>query len=80
MTRDEIVASALVLSFAAFVTTHLAMVSRLAAHRPRWRALVALVVPPLAPYWSARLRRHAHTGLWVLTALSYLVLRWLASS
>jgi hypothetical protein len=80
MNRDEIVASALVLSFAAFATAHLVLVARLAGQRPRWRALAALVVPPLAPYWGVRLRRHAHTGIWTLTAVTYLVLRWLAGS
>jgi hypothetical protein len=77
--RDEIVAVGLVLSFAALVTAHVTLVFGLAMRRPRWQAPIALVVLPLAPWWGwARgLRRRAIT--WVVAAVLYAVLAWLAS-
>ena len=43
----------LVLGFATLVTVHLALALRLILReRPRWRGLVALVVPPLAVIWA----------------------------
>lgn len=78
MTRDEIVAGLLVTAFAVFVTAHVALVFGLARTPPRWRAAVALVVPPLAPYWGwQRLRRRAI--VWVAAALAYTVLLLAAS-
>jgi hypothetical protein len=78
MSRDEIVAGLLVLAFAVVVTSHVALVVGLAGRPPRWRALVALVVPPLAPYWGWNgLRRRS--VLWVVGAAAYLVLRVVAS-
>lgn len=35
---------------------HLALLGYLATSRPRLRALVAILVPPLAPYWTWRSR------------------------
>ena len=78
MSRDEIVGGLLVLAFAVVVTTHVALVAGLAGRAPRWRALVALVVPPLAPYWGWNgLRRRS--VLWIAGAVVYLVLRVVAS-
>jgi len=49
-----LVAVALVLSFAAWLTLHLALVWRLWSRAPRWLSLLALLPPlaPLAPYWA----------------------------
>ncbi|HEY5241627.1 MAG TPA: hypothetical protein VIJ22_09185 [Polyangiaceae bacterium] len=78
MSRDELVAGALVLAFAVLVTAHVALVVGLAGRAPRWRALVALAVPPLAPYWGwSTLRRRS--VLWVASAVAYGVLRLVAS-
>ena len=78
MSRDELVAGALVLAFAVVVTAHVTLVVGLAGRAPRWRALVALVVPPLAPYWGWNgLRRRS--VLWVAGAVVYAVLRVVAS-
>jgi hypothetical protein len=79
MTRDDLVASALVLSFAALVTAHLTLVAGLIFHRPRWHALVALVVFPLAPYWGAKYGKVPRAAFWIASAGAYLALRWLAS-
>jgi hypothetical protein len=78
MSRDELVAGALVLAFAVVVTAHVTLVVGLAGRAPRWRALVALVVPPLAPYWGwDGLRRRSL--LWMAGAVVYAVLRVVAS-
>jgi hypothetical protein len=44
-----------------FVATDVALVVGLARKGPWWRALAALAVPPLAPWWgwSAGMRRRA---------------------
>ncbi len=78
MTRDELVASALVLSFACLVTAHAAIVAGLARHRPRWRAAVALFAPPMAPWWGYR-DMPVRVALWVASAIAYGVLRVLAT-
>ncbi len=63
--KDIAATATLVLSFAAWVTTHVALAARLALRsQPRWRGLVALVVPPLAPMYGFRLgwRRTSTAG------------------
>lgn len=53
--RDKIVLAVLVVGFATLLTAHIWLAARLTMHaRPRWRGLVALVVPPLAPLWGFR--------------------------
>jgi len=78
MTRDEIVSAGLVLSFATLVTAHVTLVLGLAGHPPRWRALAALVVLPLAPWWGRSERMNARVAAWAVGAVGYVVLRWLA--
>ena len=78
MTRDEFVASALVAAFAALVTAHGTLVAGLATRPPRWRALVALVAAPLAPYWAYKERMRGRAVVWVAGAVAYVVLRVVA--
>ena len=75
MTPDELLLASLLAAFATFVTAHLALVSGLALRKPRWRALLALPLAPLAPYWGARAAMYVRTVLWIASALAYLVLR-----
>jgi hypothetical protein len=78
VSRDEVIAAALVLAFAVLATVHVTIVAGLLARPPRWRALAALVVAPLAPWWAwAPMRRRAVT--WVASAAAYAVLRVVAS-
>ncbi len=65
----------LVVAFAACVTAHVTILLGLAARAPRWRALAALLVPPLAPYWAARERMWLRLVAWVAGALAYVALR-----
>lgn len=69
----------LVVAFAVLVTTHLTLVIGLAIHeRPRARALAALVIPPLAPYFGARARMIARTAVWCVSAVAY-ALGWITA-
>ncbi|MGO9836265.1 MAG: hypothetical protein ACLP1X_18850 [Polyangiaceae bacterium] len=79
MAGDEILTLALVLAFALLVTAHVALVAGLAGYVPRWRALVALIAAPLAPYWGFKVRMHGRAVLWVASAAAYGVLRLLAA-
>jgi len=42
----------LALAFAVHVGAHAGLLVGLARRKPRWRALAAAVVPPLAPIWG----------------------------
>jgi hypothetical protein len=79
MTPDEVISAALVLSFASFVTAHVALVVGLLGRAPRWRAPVALVIAPLAPWWARKERMHGRVVAWVVAAAAYVALRWMAS-
>jgi hypothetical protein len=78
MRSGELLAALLVVTLAVAVTTHVALVYGLVYKRPRWRALAALVVPPLAPWWGWREHRK-RSILWVLAVAGYLVLHALAA-
>jgi hypothetical protein len=69
----RIVALALIGSFAALLTTHLAIVATLLRREPRWRGLVALLPPvaPLAVYWALRERMYVRGTLWMLGLVVY---------
>ena len=71
MSRDEIVSLGLVGSFALLVTAHLMLVAGLAARPPRWRAIVALIALPLAPWWGLRVGLRRRTAVWLAAALAY---------
>jgi hypothetical protein len=78
MLRDQIFTVALVLAFAALVTVHTTIVAGLAGRAPRWRAAVALIAVPLAPYWGFKERMHVRAVVWVASALAYGGFLWLA--
>ena len=63
----------LVASLACHIGAHLALVGGLFGRQPRARWLVALVLPPLAPYWGweAGMRRRALA--WVGTVVAYVL-------
>jgi len=77
--QDEIVVAMFVLSFALWVTSHLAIMVGLLARPPRLRAPVALVVAPLAPYWAVRERMLARAIAWVVGGVAY-GMAWLLAS
>ena len=75
---DTIVVALLVVTFALGITTHVAIALGLAKRKPRWRALVAFVVPPFAPYWAWHEHMRRRMGLWVGAVLVYLAMLVLA--
>lgn len=79
MTRDEWVMVAVVIAFAAWITAHITIVAGLVARRPRWRALAALVIVPLAPFWGLRARMFVRSAIWIASAGVYGIARWLAA-
>jgi len=70
---DLAAVATLVASFAVLVTAHVAVVGGLALRPPRWRAIVALVVPPAAPYWAWREKMRARAIAWAAALVVYLI-------
>lgn len=52
---------------------HVALLVGLARIQPRWRAAVALVVPPLAPYWGYRAGMRIRVYAWIGALLAYAI-------
>lgn len=77
---DAVLVILLVVGFAAFVTLHVALSGILFfAHKPRWKGLVALVIPPLAPLWGFRAGRTWVSAAWLGVLGLYVVARVVAS-
>ena len=77
--RDIIVTSTVIGAFALLLTLHVAIAAALSARRPRWRALVALLVPPFAPYFAFREKMRARGWAWLAACAVYatgLALAW----
>lgn len=62
---DLALVAVLVSSFALGLTAHVAIAIGLARRRPRRRALLALVLPPLAPIWALRARLFGRAAVWL---------------
>ena len=61
------------LSLALLVTAHVALVAALARRAPRWRAAVALVVPPLAVVWGNQEKFRKWCAVWLAALVLYVV-------
>ncbi len=61
------------LALGLLVTSHVALAALLVARKPRWRALLALVFPPLAPYWGWSEGLKVWSALWLVSATLYVV-------
>lgn len=77
--RDLIVVIVAMVSCALLLIAHASIVAALATRSPRWRALVALVVPPLAPYWALREKLPGRAVTWIASAVVYAIARIAAS-
>jgi hypothetical protein len=55
------------------LVAHVTLVIGLLRRDPWWRGAVALVVPPLAPFWGYEARLRGRVTLWVVTLVVYLV-------
>lgn len=62
---------AIVLAFAAAITAHVALVFGIGKRLTWWRALTALAVVPLAPYFGFRARLRARSVVWLCCVLLY---------
>lgn len=71
--KDMIVVGTLVLAFALFITAHVAITYGLVFRRPRWRAPLAFIVAPLAPYWAWREHMRIRAGIWAAALVLYVV-------
>jgi hypothetical protein len=80
MTRDELLLLSLLAAFATFVTVHLTIVFGLARRAPRWKAIPALAIVPLAPYWGAQAGMWGRAVVWVVSAVAYTLLRFASRS
>ncbi|HEX7666144.1 MAG TPA: hypothetical protein VF407_16570 [Polyangiaceae bacterium] len=65
-----------VVSCALWMTAHVSILAALAVRPPRWRALVALVLPPAAPYFALESKLRGRAGTWIVSAIVYLVVRF----
>ncbi|MDP9037149.1 MAG: hypothetical protein M3O50_20310 [Myxococcota bacterium] len=79
MKRDGLVLAVLLVAFASLVTAHVALVLGLARRPPRWRALLAFVVAPLAPAWGWREKMRVRGAIWIVAALVYVAALRLAT-
>jgi hypothetical protein len=70
--------AAIVVSFAALVTAHAALVFGLARRTPHWRGPVGLVLAPLAPYWGFKAGLRVRSVLWLFALAAYVTALWLA--
>ncbi|HTQ08401.1 MAG TPA: hypothetical protein VMI54_31315 [Polyangiaceae bacterium] len=61
------------LSLGLLVTAHLAIAVGLLGQSPRWRAFVALLVPPLAVVWGLRAGMTIWCRVWLGAAAAYAV-------
>ena len=75
MTGDAFLVFAIVASFAAHVTAHVALAVGLLLRKPRARGVVALLLPPLALYFGIREKMWARSILWTAALVAYLAAR-----
>jgi len=59
-------------SLGLLLASHVALSVGLAAGGPWQRALLAFVVPPLAPFWGYHDKLHARTLLWLIALVTHM--------
>jgi hypothetical protein len=64
---------ALGVALVAFASAHVALVAGLARRGPLWRALAALVAPPLAPWWGWGLGMRKRAIAWAASLALYAI-------
>jgi hypothetical protein len=69
---DLALLAALSIAVGLHLVAHVTLVIGLLRRPPWWRGLVALVVPPLAPFWGYEARLRGRVTLWVVTLVVYL--------
>jgi hypothetical protein len=71
MTPGGVHVGILLVAFATLVTMHLTLAAGLLRRAPWWRAPLALVVAPLAPWWGWGAKMRVRSTLWVAAAVIY---------
>jgi hypothetical protein len=64
---------ALGIALVAFALAHVALVAGLARRAPLWRAIAALVAPPLAPWWGWEVGMHKWAIAWGASLALYAI-------
>jgi hypothetical protein len=73
--KATLVGATLLVALAVQLTAHVALVVGLARRKPRWRALVAAIVPPLAPVWGwSEMPKRARAWAIAFTAYALVIL------
>ncbi|HVH44520.1 MAG TPA: hypothetical protein VM925_19335 [Labilithrix sp.] len=77
--KDIVIVALLIIAFAFVVTMHVVITFGLAKRKPRWRALVAFLFPPAAPFWGWKEHMRKRVGLWAVGVVVYVVMLVLSS-
>lgn len=75
MSRDLLVLVAFSVLIGIAVTAHLTTLVGLFRRRPIWPAVVALLLPPTAPFLAARAGMYARAALGLLSLVGYVAAR-----
>ena len=67
----SVIAATVATDLLVFVGAHVTLLGSLALRAPRYRAAVALLVPPLAPYWGWRSGLKTRVYVWGASLLLY---------
>jgi hypothetical protein len=73
VTRDIAALALLLTAFSVLATAHVTLAIGLARRRPRTRALLALALPPLAPWWGWKAGMTVRSASWVVAAVAYAI-------
>ncbi len=69
---DALLLGLLCVAVGLHVVAHVTLVIGLFRREPWWRGLLALLVPPLAPFWGYEARLKGRVTLWVVSLALYL--------
>ena len=76
--KDMVTVGGLIVGFALLATVHVALVWGLVFRKPRWRALVAFVLPPAAPFFGFKEKMRVRSTIWIVAAVVYGFAFWFA--
>lgn len=72
--KDAVIFGVLLLAFATFVTSHVAIAVRLLLRKEdRWRGALVWIAVPLAPLWAYRRHWRVSAIAWVASVLVYAI-------
>ena len=72
---DLAVVITLIAAFGLLVSVHVALAVGLSLRTPRWRGVLALIIPPLAPYWGLDAGMRARSVTWLSALALYVIAR-----